>query len=258
MAQVAQEGVVVPAVYRRIASVSAKLAKDGIGKTRRNQQQNYQFRGIDDVLNTLATMLVEDGLLILPRCLSRTTTERETKSGGTLFYTAVEAAFDFVAVEDASTHTVVTYGEAMDSADKSTNKAMSAAYKYAAILAFCIPTEGDNDADATTHEPGRPVTSSVTPPVTSPVTRQRASEGAQPPAPEEPVWTSVKSVRKVKSGKNARGPWNLWIVAFDHGAEFKTFDDDLASKAEQARKSGDGVSIAVNGDTLTNLMLRNG
>lgn len=39
----------------------------------------------------------------------------------------------------------------MDSGDKATNKAMSAAYKYAAFQAFCIPTEGDNDADATTH-----------------------------------------------------------------------------------------------------------
>lgn len=40
----------------------------------------------------------------------------------------------------------------MDSADKATNKAMSAAYKYAAMQAFCIPTEGDNDADAHTHD----------------------------------------------------------------------------------------------------------
>ena len=40
----------------------------------------------------------------------------------------------------------------MDSGDKATNKAMSAAYKYAALQTFCIPTEGDNDADATTHE----------------------------------------------------------------------------------------------------------
>ena len=44
------------------------------------------------------------------------------------------------------------FGEAMDSGDKATNKAMSAAYKYAAFQAFCIPTEGDNDADKTTHE----------------------------------------------------------------------------------------------------------
>jgi hypothetical protein len=39
----------------------------------------------------------------------------------------------------------------MDSGDKATNKAMSAAFKYACLQAFCIPTEGDNDADATTH-----------------------------------------------------------------------------------------------------------
>ena len=38
-------------------------------------------------------------------------------------------------------------GEAMDSADKATNKALSAAYKYACFQVFCIPTEGDNDAD---------------------------------------------------------------------------------------------------------------
>jgi hypothetical protein len=39
----------------------------------------------------------------------------------------------------------------MDSGDKATNKAMSAAYKYAAFQAFSIPTESDNDADASTH-----------------------------------------------------------------------------------------------------------
>jgi hypothetical protein len=40
----------------------------------------------------------------------------------------------------------------MDTSDKATNKAMSAAYKYAALQAFAIPTEGDNDADSHTPE----------------------------------------------------------------------------------------------------------
>jgi hypothetical protein len=44
----------------------------------------------------------------------------------------------------------------MDSADKATNKAMSAAYKYACLQTFCIPTEGDNDADS--HHPEVKVT----------------------------------------------------------------------------------------------------
>jgi hypothetical protein len=40
----------------------------------------------------------------------------------------------------------------MDSGDKATNKAMSAAYKYACFQAFSIPTEAKEDADYQTHE----------------------------------------------------------------------------------------------------------
>jgi len=111
-------------VYNLIAKVSADLCQHGISKDRKNAQQSYNFRGID----------------------------RMGKSGSSLFYVVVEAEFDFVSSHDGTKHTVKTFGEAMDSGDKATNKAMSAAYKYAAFQAFCIPTEGDNDADATTHE----------------------------------------------------------------------------------------------------------
>ena len=139
-------------IYQCINAVQTELAATGITKDKKNQQQGYAFRGIDDVFNALSPLLAKHKLCILPRMLSRDCAERQTKSGGALFYTTVEAEFDFVCVEDGSKHTVKTYGEAMDSADKSTNKAMSAAYKYAAFLAFAIPTEGDNDADAHTHE----------------------------------------------------------------------------------------------------------
>jgi hypothetical protein len=138
-------------VYDAIRQVSAALCKEGIGKDRKNTQQNYAFRGIDDVYNSLAPVLASNNLVILPRCLSREVVERTTKSGGVLFYVTVEVEFDIVCTEDGSKHTIKTFGEAMDAADKATNKAMSAAYKYAAMQTFCIPTEGDNDADATTH-----------------------------------------------------------------------------------------------------------
>lgn len=144
-----------PAVYRAIAAVMAEMAKEGISKDRRSGDgggPRFQFRGIDDVYNALAPVMSTNGLMMLPRMLSRQITERATKNGGAMFYTVVEAEFDLVASEDGSSHTIRTFGEAMDSSDKSTNKAMSAAFKYAAMQAFCIPTEGDNDADATTHE----------------------------------------------------------------------------------------------------------
>lgn len=140
-------------VYQAINAIQKDLAKVGISKSRRNTQgSGYNFRGIDDVYNVLSPLLGEHSLCILPRVLSRNVVERESRSGGNLFYVTVDVEFDFVSAEDGSKHTVRTVGEAMDSGDKATNKAMSAAYKYAAFQAFAIPTEGDNDADAHTHE----------------------------------------------------------------------------------------------------------
>jgi hypothetical protein len=140
------------AVYERILAVQGEIGAVGISKDRRNAQQGYQFRGIDDMYNALNPLITKHGLVILPRMVERDMQERRSVKGAALFYATVKAEFDFVAPVDDSTHTVVTYGEAMDTADKATNKAMSAAYKYAVMQTFCIPTEGDNDADATTHE----------------------------------------------------------------------------------------------------------
>lgn len=142
----------IPAVYAAIAGVQAAIAKVGIAKARKNAQQGYAFRGIDDVYSALAPLLAEHGLCIIPRVMSRTCTERQTQRGGALFYTAVQVEYTIAAVKDGSTVTACIFGEAMDSGDKSTNKALSAAYKYLCLQLFCIPTEGDNDADASTHE----------------------------------------------------------------------------------------------------------
>lgn len=154
------------AVYKAIAAVQGELARVGIAKNRRNSQgSGYNFRGIDDVYAALSPLLAQHGLVVVPRMIDREQVERASKNGGALFYTTVKAEFDFVAVEDGSIHTACTYGEAMDSGDKSTNKAMSAAYKYAAFMAFAIPTEGDNDADGSTHEVSN--ASEAEPPITA-------------------------------------------------------------------------------------------
>lgn len=152
-------------VYKAITAVQGDLAKTGISKDGVNTAQNYKFRGIDQVYGALAPLLAKHGLCVIPRVIDRTMHERVTikeyngqKKESVLFYVTVHAEFDFVSAKDGSKHTAATYGEAMDSGDKATNKAMSAAYKYAAFMTFAIPTEGDNDADAATHdvEPAKP------------------------------------------------------------------------------------------------------
>lgn len=140
-------------VYAAINAIQAEFAESGgISKDRKNQAQGYNFRGIDDVYNALSPLLAKHGLVIIPRHLTRTCDEQTNAKGTLLFYVKVESEYDIVSAADGSVHTARSFGEAMDSGDKATNKAMSASYKYMAMQLFAIPTEGDNDADAHTHQ----------------------------------------------------------------------------------------------------------
>jgi hypothetical protein len=131
------------AVYAGIAQVQAAMARLGIGKDRRNQQQGYNFRGIDDVFNALAGIMAEHRLVFVPHYSDRQVFERETKSGGVLYYVTLVGRFRVTSTIDGSWIEVTTIGEAMDSGDKATNKAMSTALKYAVFQLFFVPIQGD-------------------------------------------------------------------------------------------------------------------
>lgn len=135
-------------VHKAIAAVSSAIGKVGIGKTRRNEEQRFNFRGIDDVLNALSPLLSEHGLVIVPRVTERVLVESKTGNGKALWKVTLRVDYHLIAVADGSREVATTYGEAMDMADKATNKALSAAYKYLAIQIFAIPVEGTPDADA--------------------------------------------------------------------------------------------------------------
>lgn len=141
------------ALFRGMNRIMAQLAKDGIGKDRKNEQQKFMFRGIDDVYDHVAPLLAKEGILVWPEMVSRECALRESKSGGTLSCVLVTANFEFQAIEDGSARKVGPfYGEAMDSGDKATSKAMSVAYREAMIKVFCIPVGGNSDGDDKTYE----------------------------------------------------------------------------------------------------------
>jgi ERF superfamily len=184
-------------VYEAIAAITGELAKVGISKARKNTQQGYAFRGIDDVYGALSSLLSQYKLCVIPRVLNRIVTERESKSGGVLFYVVLDVEFDLVSAEDGSQHTARCCGEAMDSGDKATNKAMSAAYKYFALQTFCIPTEGDNDTENQTHEVAA---RGATYPYPMPATKHDPAEAllaALTPAEAKQVDSQVAEMKKL-------------------------------------------------------------
>jgi len=134
-------------VYRAINSVTAELAVNGIAKRHRNEKGDYAYRGIDDVLNTLAPLLPRHNLCVLPRVLER---EAVRHRGGN-HLVVVRVAFELVSAIDGSAHVVESFGEAIDDSDKGSAKAMSAAYKSAMLQTFCVPVPQD-DTDASSPQ----------------------------------------------------------------------------------------------------------
>lgn len=140
-------------IYAAMAAILNDV--EAISKGRRNDQQNYAFRGIDDVYNMVHPLFSKHRVFCVPRMLGQTTSERVTQSGTTLRFVELSMAYDFFA-PDGSHVTAEVMGEAMDAGDKASNKAMSAAHKYALLQTFCIPTGDLPDADQTTHDELKP------------------------------------------------------------------------------------------------------
>ena len=139
-----------PLIYKKIIEVMQDI--NAISKGRKNDQQHFMFRGIDDVMNELHPTLAKCGVFVLPNVLEETRTTGKTARGGDMFYTRLKIKFGFYA-EDGSHVDAVVIGEAMDTGDKASNKALSIGLKYAMLQVFCIPTEDDKDPDAVSPQP---------------------------------------------------------------------------------------------------------
>lgn len=135
-----------------IQSMTAIMAEVGhIGKGRKNAQQGYNFRGVDDVYAALQLVMAKHGVICVPEVLEDRTEDRTTAKGSALIYRVLKIRYTFYA-DDGSHVSAAVIGEGMDSGDKASNKAMSVAHKYALLQAFMIPTDEPKDPENDSHE----------------------------------------------------------------------------------------------------------
>lgn len=137
-------------VLKAINEVQKAVVASGIAKDRRNQDQKFNFRGIDDALDAFGPLLAEHGVLLSPSYSDLKVEVRATKSGGTTYNASVAGKFTFTHLEDGSTYTVGPFfGEANDGQDKAISKATSVAERNMFFLTFVVPHEpaigGDPD-----------------------------------------------------------------------------------------------------------------
>lgn len=140
-------------IHAKIPLIMAEIG--AISKSKRNSQQGFMYRGVDDVMNALQPLLHGHGVFVVPEVLEHKREERTSGKGNNLIYSICTIKYTFFA-SDGSSISATVIGEGMDSGDKATNKAMAIAFKYACFQVFCIPTEEMKDPDADTPPPSTP------------------------------------------------------------------------------------------------------
>lgn len=209
-------------------------------RKRGKMAQKYSFVRDTDVIAALRGPMLANSLILTGphEIRNRKLAEIKTAGGSSMFRTEAEILFRLKFVPTGETEDVWVIGEGADNLDKSSNKAMSAARKYALILGFNLSSgddpdqfdeEGrfgggeDDDQHSTTVEPPATAASQQKPPKTS----------APAPAPKNAVPANGDELHKRISDYDSRlassgigKPGEL--LAYISGAGVKAgYTDDL-------------------------------
>lgn len=159
-------------IYKKMSNILAGIGS--VGKDSRNVQQGFSFRGIDSMINAVHSVLKINEVFVTTDILEKKSEVREvTRSNGKVGIDKVvelTVKYTFWA-EDGSNVSSVIASEGLDSGDKATNKALSAALKYALIQTFQVPTEDMEDGDSVSPELG---SKQSPPPAAKPVQQESA------------------------------------------------------------------------------------
>lgn len=140
-------------IFKKMSDVMRDIAP--VAKEQTNSMQGFKFRGIDQMINALYPALTRHGVFMTTDLVSQENTLREvTRSNGKTGldnHASLVMRYTFHA-EDGSSVSSTLPGYSVDQSDKSVNKALSAALKYALIQTFCIPTADMVDGDLTSPE----------------------------------------------------------------------------------------------------------
>lgn len=255
----------------QIGSIHERLVKimedvEAVEKKQINTGQNFNFRGIDNILNSLHTIFKKHGVFASPEILEYKVdymprNDASGKPSGQWTSILIKLRLNFKS-SDGSTTCSEALGHGMDIGDKAAAKAMSMAVKYALINTFLIPTADDKDGDA--HNPAPAYYKSV--PKSEPDKRHvetMAKHGAvaddeNPPfdgegeLPKDQSWRSVKiHVGKAQKGvalgnldANSLQWWqNKWVPG--QGKDGKTYpisdQDMILREALDASMESDGI-----------------
>lgn len=135
---------------RKVAEIMGAVSH--VPKAGHNAHFNYDFAQEADVLLAVRGEMAKRSLALFPSVIAHSVREVVGKSGGALYVTTLRVEFTLVDGDSGEERAFSIIGEGEDNHDKGSNKALTAAEKYACLKLFMIPTGADPDGDAPAEE----------------------------------------------------------------------------------------------------------
>lgn len=141
-----------PTVYQAVNAVMADIS--AVRKDSLNRSGNFNFRGIDAVMNACGPAFRRHGVMAVPEVVEYIPGSVTTRSGAVMTTVRLKMRVRFYGPTGDFFDTVV-WGESFDAGDKATAKAHSVAYRTALLQTLCLPTD-EADPDSYTYDQGAP------------------------------------------------------------------------------------------------------
>lgn len=135
-------------VHEAIVKIREEVG--AVRKDGRNTQQNFNFRGVDAVVNALAAAMSKHGVMVYPSKVEHRDGSKPLSGGKIATSPVVVVDYTFVGPE-GDTFVAQVPAESFDLGDKATAKAMSVAYRTCLLQTFTLPTD-DPDPDEHVYE----------------------------------------------------------------------------------------------------------
>lgn len=123
-------------IHESIVAVMREIGP--IARDAENKEQKYDYRSAEAIYNRVQPLFARFGIYSTPEVIEQKRETRGTRKGTTLTWSILTVKYTFWA-EDGSSAGVTVVGEGMDAGDKASNKAMTAAHKYAICQLLNVP-----------------------------------------------------------------------------------------------------------------------
>jgi hypothetical protein len=126
-------------IFQKMAAIQqgvGAIEKAGVGPSSKG---SFSYVKAEDILDKVHSLLVEHGVIVVPT-LQHTKHEVLTVNNRNYVFATIQAAYEYIAVEDGSSVVVNACGEGSDiSSDTATRKAATQALKISHLQTFTIP-----------------------------------------------------------------------------------------------------------------------